>query len=688
MMKLLVRLLIVLMIAAAAWGGYSAYRSIPQREQSLYATAKVRQGDIVVRTYSRGELRAVRSAPLTAPNLFGTVQVTKLAALGAFAREKDLIAEFDDSELISRVEEKQLEIDQIDESAKKSRADLAIRDNQDQVELLSARYAVRRSELEVKRNELISEIDAKRNNLSLEESRRRLQKLESDIKSRREQAQAELAVLAERKNKANLEMARERTRLNQVKLLAPMSGLIAIKQNRGTGFFVSGMSLPDIREGDQLQAGMPVADVLDLSELEVVARIGELDRANLKEGQDVEIELDALAGTRLRGKIKSMSGTASANVFSSDPAKKFDVLFSVDMPQLLKTLGATPDQISKVMATAEANRKKPPVMAMPNMMMAFGGGGGGGGFPGGGGGGFPGGGGPPGGFAGGGGQGGPGAAGGAGAGGAAGGTGGARGGFGGGGAGGMSPEQQQKMRDAMTKALGGKSMADLSPEERTAMLAKVREEMQKAGITMPARGERKAGGAGEAKAGGETKSGGPVAFGGMRGPDAAADGADPAAASGGGRRRGGGGQGGPPVGGPGTGIGAGYGGFTQKELDTAQLPPPPEESAKQLDVLLRPGLLADVQIIVEKIPNAIYVPAQAIFEKEGKSVVYVKQANKFVPRQVKLLRRSESLMLIADGLKAGEEISMQDPDAKPTTKKKGDSGGAAPAMPMGMGGKG
>jgi hypothetical protein len=56
-------------------------------------------------SYARGELRAVRSYALTAPNLFGTVQVTRLAPLGAFAREKDLIVEFDDSELLSRVEE-------------------------------------------------------------------------------------------------------------------------------------------------------------------------------------------------------------------------------------------------------------------------------------------------------------------------------------------------------------------------------------------------------------------------------------------------------------------------------------------------------------------------------------------------------------------------------------------------------
>ena len=263
----------------------------------------------------------------------------------------------------------------------------------------------------------------------------------------------------------------------------------------------------------------------------------------------------------------------------------------------------------------------------------------------------------------------------------------------------MTPEQQQKMRDAMTKAFGGKNPGEMSPEERTAAFAKVREEMQKAGVTMPARGERKAG---EGKKGGEEKKeggapttpggggGAPVAFGGMRGPGAAG-GESSGTVEGGGRRRGQGGAGGPggPGGGAGGGASGGYGGFTQKELDTAQLPPPPEESASQLEVLLRPGMLADVEIIVEKIPNAIYIPAQAIFEKEGKSIVYVKQGTKFVAREVKLLKRSESLMIIADGLKAGEEISIQDPNAKPSTKKGGDKGGggAPPAMPMGMGGK-
>jgi len=699
MKKILLRISIVLVIAAVAWGGYTAYKKIPQARQQQIPTTKVRQGDVIVKTFARGELRAVRSASLFAPNLFGTVQVTKLASLGSFAREKDLVAEFDDSELLSRLEEKELEIEQIDEQIKKARADLAIRNNQDQVELMTTKYSVRRAELEVKRNELISAIDAKRNLLTLEESQRRLKQLESDIISRRQSAEAELAVLQERRNKAVQELNREKQRLSQVKLLSPMSGLVAIRQNRGSGFMMMGQQQPDIREGDQLQPGMPVADILDLSELEVVARVGELDRANLTEGQDVVISLDAMADKTLQGKIKSMSGTASANIFSSDPAKKFDVVFSIDMKQLLSALGASEVQIARVLATAEANRKRGPIaganpaMAMMGAMggglpggaamMAMGGAGGGSGaagamiqFRGGPGGGEGGGQGGQGG-----GQGGPGGGGGFRMGG--GGQGGAGGGFGG-----MTDEQRTKMREAMQKALGGKNMQDLSPEERQDVFTKMQAELQKAGITMPGRGERK---------GGEGKAGEGRGGEGGEGRRQRGEGQQKGefAGEGGGRRGGGEGPqgGGPGMGGPGMLMGMGGGGqqFTSKDIENAKLPPPPEED-DQLEVLLRPGLLADVEIIVEKIPNAIHVPVQAVFEKDGKSIVYVKEGTRLAARTIKPVKRSESVMIVSEGVKPGEEVALMDPDAKPGDKKGGEkggsSGGGGGGMPMSMPGGG
>jgi multidrug resistance efflux pump len=535
---------------------------------------------------------------------------------------------------LSRIEEKQLELDQIEEQIRKAQADLAIRNNQDQVELLRARYGVRRAELEVKRNELLPKIDQTKNNLNLEESKRRLSQLESDIKSRQEQAQAEMAVLNERRNKGRQEMARERMRLSQVKLLSPMSGLVAIRQNR-QGMFVPGMMIPDIRDGDQVQPGIPVADVLDLSELEVVAKIGELDRASLKEGQDVIIRLDAVGDKTFHGKIKSMSGTASANVFSGDPAKKFDVVFSLDMQEVMSTLGAKPDQIKRVLATAESNRKKPATAGMPMggmPMMAGGPGAGGppqmmGGAPGGfGGPGGPGGAGAPGGEAGGAGRamrGGEG--------------GGQRGGGGGGMFGQLSEEDRKKMREAMQKALGGKEMRDATPEERQKAMAEASKSVPALAKLMQAGGP-----------------GGP---------------------GGGGRGGFGGGMGGPAI----------PGGFSQSDLNNAKLPASNPDS--QLDVLLRPGLLADVEIILEKLPNAINIPNQAVFEKDGKQIVYVRGAKGWEERAIQPVKKSESVMVIAGGVKPGETIAMADPFEKPGDKKKKDkpSGGPASGMPTGGG---
>jgi HlyD family secretion protein len=637
--KLVLRTVLLAGVAAGAWYGYRFMRSLPQRQEQI-ATTRVRQGDVVVRSYTRGELRTVRSATLTAPNLFGTVQVTRLAPLGAFAREGDLVVEFDDSEVNSRVEEKELEIEQTEEQIKKATADLEMRNNQDQVDLLSARYAVRRAELEVKRNELLSAIDAQKNELTLKEARQRLKQLESDIKSRQQQAQAQLATLREEKNKALLELAREKQRLAQVRMLAPMSGLVAMRQNR-TGFMFPGMQIPDIREGDQVRPGMPVADILDLSEMEVVAKVGELDRANLREGQEATLMLDALPDKQLHARIKNLSGTATANVFSFDPAKKFDVVFAIDMKQLLSALGAKPEQIQKILATAEQNRKKgfatpstlgggitganaPVMVAMPGAGAAgpqtmaatpFGAGEG------------------------------------------ADQQGGdqtriqRRGDSSGGGQAsgrmtGLTPEQQQKFREAMQKITNGKSFREMTDEERSQVRSKMQQVMAEI---------RKSSG-----------------------------GAPPSQPA----------QAGPPgmtlLAGPGAAGLAGFGGrgagqrFSAEQIANAKLPPPPEEDT-QFDVLLRPGLLADVEIIVDKVPNAVYVPNQAVFESEGKPVVYVKAGNAFEPRAIKPLKRSESVLIVAEGVKPGEVIALADPTAaksdKGTAREK--KGGAMSALPGG-----
>jgi len=634
-------------VLAAGWGAYTFIQSFKESQVAVPVTA-VRQGDVVIRSYARGELQAVRTQTLIAPNLFGTVQITQLAPLGAFAREKDLVVEFDDSEVRSRLEEKQLQIEQLQEQLKQQQAQLDITNNQDQVDLLRARYSVRGAELDVKRNPLLSTIDQRKNQLNLESMQRRLAQLQTNIKARQEQAKAQLDVSRLNITKAQQELRREQARLRQVRMLAPISGLVAIKQNRGMGGgggmnIRGGIQIPDLREGDQVQPGTPIADILDLSEVQITAKVGELDRANLYEGQDATIRLDAVPDKIFHGKIKSLSGTATANMWSGDPSKKFDVVFSVDMRELMAGLGAKPEQIKEAMAMAERNRNRPAAPA-PAMFAMGGGRGAGGGppmmgdqlQPGGPGGGMRGG------------MRGPGG----------------QGVQGGGRPGAADPAQ---VRAAMQKLLNGRKMSDLSDAEREQMRA------------LMSGGRGGPGGAGGQRGG---EGGQQRAFGAEGGP--------------GGGGRGGRGQGGPGGQGGAEGMqmrdGFGLGPmqrYTDAELEAAKLPPPPEQDTG-LNILLRPGLLADVEIIVDKVPNAIHIPKQAVFEKEGKLIAYVKKGDQFEERTIKPLKESESMMIVADGLKPGEMVALSNPFAEKTGGKKSESkkgGTKGPALPAGGGPK-
>ena len=256
----------------------------------------------------------------------------------------------------------------------------------------------------------------------------------------------------------------------------------------------------------------------------------------------------------------------------------------------------------------------------------------------------------------------------------------------------MTPEQQKQMQAIMQKVLAGKNMMELSQEERQAAFAKIREEAQKAGLPMTQRRREGGEGAGQApgQAPGERQADARMPVLGPQSPGGAEAGA-PGGARGEGRGGGRGDRGAGGGGGFGGMVGAGGSGqFSAKDLENAKLPPPPEET-NSMDVLLRPGLLADVEIIVEKVPNAIYIPNQSLFEREGKPVVYVKRGDRFVPQAVEIAKRSEALTIISSGINPGDTIALADPFERPGDKKKSDdkkgSGGPMGAMPVSKGGQ-
>ncbi|MBZ5631587.1 MAG: efflux RND transporter periplasmic adaptor subunit [Acidobacteriia bacterium] len=88
---------------------------------------------------------------------------------------------------------------------------------------------------------------------------------------------------------------------------------------------------------------------------------------------------------------------------------------------------------------------------------------------------------------------------------------------------------------------------------------------------------------------------------------------------------------------------------------------------------LRPGMSVNLQITVESLDNVLWLPSQALFERDGHAFVYLKTPQGVTPKDVTLVRRGESQAVIT-GLNEGDEVSLSSPDQDGKTADPGQSG--------------
>ena len=298
-------------------------------------SAVVQQSDIQLKVVTRGLLNATHIFPLTAPPVAGAMlQIVHVARTGTIVRKGDSVLEFDPSQQEYNLAQSRNDLAQAEEEIVKAKADAEVQAAEDKTALLKARYAVRRAELDVSKNEIVSEIDAKKNVLTLNEARRALAQLQQDIQSHASSSQAGLIVSQEKQHKARLAMQQALQNIRSMKMTAPAAGIIVVhgNQNATGGMFFTGMSLPDYQPGDQVGAGNTVADVIDISEMEINAQVTEADRPSLKPGQTAEVQIDALLGKTFSGKILSITGSADQDFWFGGSQRKFGVTVHLDHP--------------------------------------------------------------------------------------------------------------------------------------------------------------------------------------------------------------------------------------------------------------------------------------------------------------------------------------------------------------------
>jgi len=306
---------------------------LPER-RSPVPTAKAVRGPLKLTVYATGELRAGRTMNLMAPPAGGSLRIVKLLSTGASVKKDEVALEFDPADQQFAVEQAKSDLAEAEQQIVKMKADNAVQASQDKLNLLTARYDVRRGELDSAGNEFIGAIEAQKNTLTLEESRRRLQQLEQDASARATTSAAALAVVEERRHKAQLAMQRAQQIIDSLVVKAPLDGVISVKENRdGQYFFFSGMVLPQYREGDTTFSGRIIADVVENGRMEVRAKVTEIDRDNLQTGQPATVQIDALPGRTFTAKVGALSGGASrGSFFETSAVRQFDIGLVLDNP--------------------------------------------------------------------------------------------------------------------------------------------------------------------------------------------------------------------------------------------------------------------------------------------------------------------------------------------------------------------
>jgi len=326
----------VIVVAVAAVGAAAvAVPRLPAR-RSTVPTSHVTKGPLKLTVHATGDLRAGRTVTLVTPPVGGMLRIVTLVQTGMSVKAGTPVVEFDPADQQYALEQSKSELDEAEQGIVKIKADAAVQASQDDVALLTARFDVRRGELDSAANEFVGAMDAQKNALSLEEARRRLAQLLEDVKSRAATNQASLAVALEKRNKAQLAMQRAQQVIESLVIRSPFDGVVSLKENRDAsgGMIFWGMILPEYRAGDQIWPGRPVADVIESGRMEVRAKIDEGDRPNLVAGQPAVVEVDALPGEKFTAKIGQLSGLANrANFFeSASVTRLFDVSLQFDQP--------------------------------------------------------------------------------------------------------------------------------------------------------------------------------------------------------------------------------------------------------------------------------------------------------------------------------------------------------------------
>jgi multidrug efflux pump subunit AcrA (membrane-fusion protein) len=306
------------------------------------ALVKVERKNLSQTLRLNGTTQASRSFIVLAPRLegaqVGSMVVTKLAPAGAHVKSGDLLVEFDPQAQMKDYLDKKSTYDNLVSQVAQKQTDEDIARAKDDTAMKQAEDELKRAQLEIQRNEVVSRIDAEKNQEAVDEGQATLKQLKETYQLKRAAAVAAIKILEIQRDRAKEAMRYALANAAKMTVHSPMAGVVVYNT------IWLGGRMGTVQQGDQVRPGVPFLQVVDPSKMEVRVELNQVDLLKVRPEQKAEMRLDAYPGMMLPAVLDELSPLGHTGQFT-EMVRSFTVRFLVqgNDPRLLPDLSAAMD---------------------------------------------------------------------------------------------------------------------------------------------------------------------------------------------------------------------------------------------------------------------------------------------------------------------------------------------------------
>jgi HlyD family secretion protein len=298
-------LIFFFVLAAVAGSAFGLYRLRQSETAVELPVAPARKGDFLAIIRCRGDLKAGRSAQIYTP-VVPNLRIAWTAPAGETIQAGELLIKFDSSSATQQLAQKEAALRQAEASLDQAVAQGHITAEQDSSDLAQAKYAVERARLEVSKQDIMSKISGEESRIDLAVAEQKLKVQEATVALHATSDQAKIASLTRLRDQAKLEVEVTKSRIAQMEIKAPITGIPSYAPNYSQGW----NNVRPYKVGDNVYPGMNLAEMPDLNTLDMDVKVEETDRGRIAPGNDVRVSVDSLPELNFAAKLDRISPLA------------------------------------------------------------------------------------------------------------------------------------------------------------------------------------------------------------------------------------------------------------------------------------------------------------------------------------------------------------------------------------------